>query len=86
VFSQQIVVTNPTGLHARPASQLTQFAKSFDEKILLKYGAVQADPKSIIALLAAGIKSGAEITVEVTGDKEQETGEKLINFLRNLRD
>lgn len=86
MFSKQIVISNPTGLHARPASMLTQFVKDFDEQILLKYDTIEADPKSIISLLAAGIKPGTEITVEVTGENEQETGEKLMSFLKNLKD
>lgn len=86
MFSQQIVITNPSGLHARPASMLTQFVKGFSDKILLKFGTVEADPKSIISLLSAGIKPGTEITVEVVGESEQETGEKLVEFLQNLKD
>ena len=86
MFSKQVVIQNPSGLHARPASMLTRFAKGFDEQILLKHGTVEADPKSIISLLSSGIKAGTAVTVEVTGANADETGEKLVGFLQNLNE
>ena len=35
MFSQQFVVKNPTGLHARPASQLAKLCKSLPDEVRL---------------------------------------------------
>ena len=67
--SKKVIVANPTGLHARPASQLVQFCKKFPEKIILKGNGKDTDPKSIIMLLSAGLKKGTELEVVVEGEK-----------------
>ncbi len=84
MFQAETTIKNPTGLHARPASQLTQLCKSFPEKITLVTGEHQVDPKSIISILAAGMKSGTTITVQVEGENEQEVGEKIVTFINGL--
>lgn len=84
MFQAETTIKNPTGLHARPASQLTQLCKSFPEKITLVTGGHQVDPKSIISILAAGMKSGTTITVQVEGENEQEVGEKIVTFINGL--
>lgn len=84
MFTQDYVVKNPTGLHARPASQLAQLCKSLpaDIKIIHEKGAI--NPKGVLAILTAGIKKGTKITIQVEGEKEEECGEKIITFLDNL--
>lgn len=84
MFQAETTIKNPTGLHARPASQLTQLCKNFPEKITLLCGEHQVDPKSIISILAAGMKSGTAITVQVEGDNEQAVGEEIITFINGL--
>lgn len=58
MFQKETSVKNPTGLHARPASQMVQFCKGFPEKITLVAGERRVDPKSIITILAGGLKQG----------------------------
>ena len=65
-----IFVNNATGLHARPASQLTELATQYESAILIEFGAIVADAKSIISLLSAGIKKGTEIVLKVDGSDE----------------
>lgn len=86
MFEQEITVTNATGLHARPASMLTQFCKDFPEKITLIAGEKSIDPKSVISLLTGGVKSGTTIKVVVEGDNAEEVGKKVCDFIANLED
>lgn len=65
------IVQDPTGLHARPATLLVQAANQFKSKILIKTSAgATGDVKSIINLLALGIKQGDKIEVVVEGEDE----------------
>ncbi|MBP3200130.1 MAG: HPr family phosphocarrier protein [Lachnospiraceae bacterium] len=82
--SRKVIVSNPTGLHARPASQLTQFCKQFPEKIILKGNGKETDPKSIIMLLSAGLKKGTEIEVVVEGDNEVSVCAQVAKFIETL--
>ena len=86
MFQKETSVKNPTGLHARPASQMVQFCKGFPEKITLIAGERQVDPKSIIAILAAGLKQGTPLTVQVEGGNEQDVCEKVVAFIEGLEE
>lgn len=84
MFKQTVIVKNPTGLHARPASQLTALCKKFPEKITLEIGEKSLDPKSIISILSAGIKSGTTLNVVVEGENEQAVGNEIVTFIDTL--
>lgn len=86
MFSQEVVVSNPTGLHARPAGQLAQLCKSIPADIRIITGARTIDPKGIMAILTAGLVKGTKITVQVEGDDEQQHGERIVTFLKELKD
>ncbi|MCI2058465.1 MAG: HPr family phosphocarrier protein [Oscillibacter sp.] len=84
MVEKKTVIQNATGLHARPASQLTQLCKKFPESIRLVDGEKSVDPKSIIALLSAGLKCGTPITVQVTGDQEEAVCGQIVAFIESL--
>lgn len=84
MVSKKVVVVNPTGLHARPASQLTQFCKKFAEKIVLAGNGKETDPKSIIQLLSAGLKKGTELEVKVEGENEASVCDEVVKFIESL--
>lgn len=72
MVQQKIKVINPSGLHLRPAGLLTQIAGKCDSNITLIKGDQKVDPKSVLLLMAAGIRCGDEIIVECSGDTEAE--------------
>ncbi|MDO4269673.1 MAG: HPr family phosphocarrier protein [Eubacteriales bacterium] len=84
MFSQQFTIQNPTGLHARPAGQLVALCKAIPDDIRLITAKGPVNPKNILGILTAGLKKGSEITVEVEGGSEQQSGEKIIAFLSGL--
>lgn len=86
MFEQEFTIANPSGLHARPATLLTEFCKKYPQDIHLINGATSVNPKSIISVLAAGLKMGTTIRIRVEGENAQKVGEELINFLSNLTD
>jgi multiphosphoryl transfer protein len=67
----EIVIQNPTGLHARPAKEFVNIAKKFQSKISVFHGEKKANAKSLISMLTLGVESGSEICVEVSGDDEE---------------
>ncbi len=84
MIQKETTVQNPTGLHARPASQLTQLCKKFPEKITLLAGNHTVDPKSIVSILMAGMKKGTPITVQVEGENEQAVCDEIVAFIDGL--
>ena len=54
MVSHKLTITNPTGLHLRPAGVLCQEAMKYKSKITFKYGPNEmgeANAKSILAVL-----------------------------------
>ena len=47
MYEREITITNPTGLHARPATLLVQKAGKYESKLKLIKENVIANPKSI---------------------------------------
>ena len=53
----EIVIQNPTGLHARPAKVLVKLAKQFQSDIKIKHGEKTANAKSMVSVLTGSILS-----------------------------
>ena len=71
------VVTDPLGIHARPAGLIVKMASGFKSSITIDNGAKKADAKRIMAVMSMGIKQGQEFTVTVEGEDEETAAEQL---------
>ena len=81
-----VVITNESGLHARPATLFTQLAARFSSKITISSGEKQADAKSILTVLTLGATKGSEVVLKADGPDEAEAVEKLAEFLTSHND
>lgn len=88
MYSKKIKVVNPTGLHARPASQLTAKANSFKSAVTLQRAGEtdEYNVKSIIMLLALGLGQGEEATLSAQGEDEVEAVNTLAEFIGSLKE
>ena len=59
----EFVVTDPQGIHARPAGLLVKEAKKFESNISVFKGARKGDLKKIFTIMALGVKQGECILV-----------------------
>lgn len=60
-------IIDPIGLHARPASIVVQEANKFESEFVITSGDKTANLKSIMSVMAMGVKTNEEITIEATG-------------------
>lgn len=65
-------VTADTGIHARPATLLVQTASKFQSDIELIYKEKAVNLKSIMGVMSLGVGKGADVTITVSGDDEEE--------------
>ena len=79
-----VVVTNETGLHARPAASLVQFVKNYPGEVTIIKDDKQANAKSIFNVMSLGIAKGTEIKLIVEGDDEEKFADELVEFVENL--
>ncbi|MFT8871106.1 MAG: phosphocarrier protein HPr [Sporolactobacillus sp.] len=66
-MEKTFVVTDETGIHARPATVLVSEASKFDSNISIEYNGKKANLKSIMGVMALGIMQGAEFKVAAEG-------------------
>ena len=66
-----MTLTNPIGLHARPAAQMVKAAAKFKSKITLEGNGRKADAKSIIMVLGMGLRQNDVITISAEGADEE---------------
>lgn len=76
MVSQKVKIINPSGLHLRTATFLSNSILKYDATLQFEYekndikGVVNL--KSILNIVAAGIRQGQEITITSQGKEEKE--------------
>ncbi len=73
-------ITDPAGLHARPASKLVQFASGLQSKVTLIAGEKSVDAKSVLAVMTLGVPCGEQIVFELEGDTASTDMAQLAEF------
>ena len=76
-LSREVVVSNPQGLHARPADLLAREARKWRSRIELVGAAQRVDGKSILELLTLAAESGTRLVIEATGPDAREALEAI---------
>ena len=79
---KNVVITNETGLHARPASQFVQKAGKFKSVIKIVFEDKEVNAKSIMGVMSLGISQGKEITLKADGEDEIEAVNQLEKFIK----
>lgn len=81
VEEKKVIITNKTGLHARPAAQFVQKAGKFDSKIEIIFEEKEVNAKSIMGVMSLGVGKGNEIVVRAEGDDASEAVKELVDFI-----
>jgi phosphocarrier protein FPr len=66
-----LVIHNPTGLHARPAKVFVSLAKQYKSDVRIQHGEKVANAKSLISMLTLGAETGSQIRILVEGEDEE---------------
>ena len=77
-------ITDPVGIHARPAGLLVKAVKALDSAVTI----AKADGKSaggakLMALMGLGIKQGDTVTVTFEGGNEDANAASLEQFFKD---
>jgi multiphosphoryl transfer protein len=78
---RRVVVSLRQGLHARPAALLARRAKAFNAPIALAAHGRTADARSLVAIMALGVRHGDELTVQSSGKDAEQAIEAIIEGL-----
>ncbi len=64
------VITDPEGIHARPANFLVKKAAGFSCKVTIAKDGREVDAKRIIGVMSLAVKKDQEITIKCDGEDE----------------
>ncbi|ANV97371.1 PTS galactitol transporter subunit IIC [Helicobacter enhydrae] len=76
------IITDPQGIHARPAGVLVKKAGEFSSQIMLCKGDKKVDAKRMLAVMSLGAKCGEELRFEIEGADEESAYQALQIFLQ----
>ena len=80
VIQKTVVVSNPQGLHARPAELFSRLALQFEADIEVIRDGLRIDAKSILSVLTLGAAQGTALVLEARGTD----AEKAVDALERL--
>lgn len=63
-------ITDPVGIHARPAGLLVKQVKTYESKITIEKDGSEVNALKLMALMGLCVKKGDTITVRVEGPDE----------------
>lgn len=75
-------ITDPQGMHARPAGLLVKCAGGFNSSITIAKGGKAVDAKRIFGIMGLGIKNGEDIVITVDGEDEERAATELETFMK----
>ena len=80
MVSQDILIINRLGLHARAAAQLVRLANEYPCDIFIEKVGQVSDAKSVMQVLMLGATDGTTVTVSAEGDREEEALKAVVEL------
>lgn len=81
--SENFVLINRLGLHARAAAQLVQTANRFKAEVVVAKDGEEVNGKSIMGLLMLAAPVGSQLRVTVTGDDAEASMQALRTLIND---
>ena len=79
----EYTITDPVGIHARPAGLLVKEIKSFaGSAVTITKGEKSVNALKLMALMQMGIKQGDTVKVAIEGGDEEAVAAALENFFK----
>ena len=80
----EYTITDPLGIHARPAGLLVKAVKALDSTVTIeKVGGKSAEAKKLMAVMGLGIKQGDTVAVTVEGGDEDASAAAMEQFCKD---
>lgn len=76
------VITDPEGIHARPAGALVKAAGEFECGVTISKDGKDANAKRIFGIMGLAAKQGQTIVLKTDGPDEEEAMDKLSTFIK----
>ena len=80
----EYTISDPLGIHARPAGMLVKTVKGLDSAITIeKVGGKSAAATKLMAIMGMGIKQGDTVVITVEGGNEDASLQAMEQFFKD---
>ena len=76
-------ITDPVGIHARPAGLLVKQVKNYTSTITVEKDGKQVNALRLMALMGLCVKKGDAVVVTVEGDDEETAARELEAWMKD---
>lgn len=80
MITKTVTVTDAGGFHLRPAGLLAKIARDCGCEVTIIYNENSIPAKKMMAIMSAGIPSGAELQLTFDGENELGASETVVAF------
>ena len=81
MIAREVTIQHTEGVHTRPASIFVREAGKFQSEIALISGGTTVNGKSIMGLLMLALGPGDTVTIQATGNDEEQAIDRLSQVL-----
>lgn len=75
-------ITDPVGLHARPAGDLVRKIKTFESDCTIHGNGKTVDGKKLLEVMTLGIKQDDSVTITFSGSDEETASKETETFMK----
>ena len=83
MLHQDALIVNKLGLHARASAKLTQTASQFPCEVWVSRAGRRVNAKSIMGVMMLAAAKGSTISIETSGENEQEAMDAIVALINN---
>ena len=86
MYARTTKLTNPAGLHARPAALFVNETKNYKSSITIRRAEPDANPlnaKSIVLILSMALKENTEVEIAADGEDEIQAVDNIIALIES---
>ena len=80
--SFEYTITDPVGLHARPAGLLVKEIKKYSSTVMLTKGEKSVNALKLMAIMGMGVKQGDTVSVTIEGEDEETAAAAIEAFFK----
>jgi len=81
MLQSEVEIKNKLGLHARASAKLSQMASQYPCEVWMARNGRRINAKSIMGVMMLAAAKGATVTIETSGEREQEAMDALTGLI-----
>ncbi len=80
--SFRYTITDPVGIHARPAGNLVKALKNYKCEIRMSGNGKSADARKLMSVMMLGIRQGQEVELAFDGEDEETAAAEIEQYMK----